>query len=286
MMQVRCLFSKRKTPYNFREDWDSNLQYLKSTTMESTAETHWRFRAGVSRGQGHTDFLSPSSSLSSDWFKKAPPKGSLLLVRQSCIQPWAKHEIIKKQSTRCEERLQKSIYRRWHNGTPYLAWVPNTDKTDSCICTHETEKVGLNDHKSRRKHETSGWALECFTRKSEIKSNKGENESWEPSNGEVGKNNDLHKTRSCAYHTLLYCLKFNSSIYSRDEKQDYIEHSRSEKGAMMLLAKLSTDLPAEHAQRRKHNPGVRTSGTIWIPDLSLNNWLCHSGTKILLPPLL
>ena len=61
---------------------------------------------------------------------------------------------------------------------------------------------------------------------------------------------------------LLYCSKFNSSIYSREDRQDYTEHASSEKGAMMLLAKLSTDLPAEHAQRRKHNPGVRTSGTV------------------------
>jgi len=69
---------------------------------------------------------------------------------------------------------------------------------------------------------------------------------------------------------LLCCLDFNSSIYSREEKQDYKEHFSSEKEAMMLSAKLGTDLPAEHAQSRKHAPGARTSGTIWIPPLYLS----------------
>lgn len=37
---------------------------------------------------------------------------------------------------------------------------------------------------------------------------------------------------------------------------------------MILLAKQSTDLSAEHVQRKKHDPGVRTPGTISTPPLS------------------
>lgn len=109
------------------------------------------------------------------------------------------------------------------------------------------------------------------------------------SKGEFGKNNfhvlkEQPPPNTCthAHHMAMHCLKFNSSMELREEKQHYIEHSSSEKGAMVLLAKLSNGLPVEHAQRRKHNLGVRTSGTIWIPPLSHINWLYDLVTEILL----
>lgn len=108
-----------------------------------------------------------------------------------------------------------------------------------------------------------------FLQKMWSKSRKREYEKWESGKDEFGKNNfHVHKERppqnTCtyAYHMVMHCLKFNSSMYSREEKQHYIEHSSSEKEAMILLAKVSTDLPVEHAQRRKHNLGMKALGRI------------------------
>lgn len=127
--------------------------------------------------------------------------------------------------------------------------------------------------------------VRMFLQKIWPKSNKRKYERWDSSKGELGKNNfHVHKEQppqnTCTYalHMVMYCLKINSSMCFSKEKQHYIEHSSSEKGEIILLAKLSTGLPVEHAQRRKHNLGVRTSGTTWIPALSLVNWLLDGDT--------
>lgn len=74
---------------------------------------------------------------------------------------------------------------------------------------------------------------------------------------QISRSQETQNPCSYVYCLLLPCLKFNARPYSSEQKL--------REGAMMLVAKLSTELPTEQAQRRKHDPGVRTSATTWIP---------------------